>query len=151
MKWNIAVVQLPSHVDSLWAHRLQCTSPPCPSASPGVCPSSCPLNWWCLPTISSSVTLFSSCPQSFPASGSFPMNQLFTSGGQSIGASASVSVLPVDIQSWFPLRLTGWFSLMSKVFSRVFSSTTIWKHQFFSAQPSLLFNSHICTWVLEKP
>ena len=94
---------------------------------------------------------FSSCPQSFPASSSFPMIWLFTSGGQIIGASASASVLPMNIQGWFPLGLTGWISLQSKGLLRVFSITTIWKHQFFSAQPSLWSNSHICIWVLQKP
>ena len=104
---------------------------------------------WCLPTSSSSVAPFS-CPQSLPASGCFPMSQLFASGGQSIGASASVSVLPVNIQGWFPL-ITGLISLLSKVLSRVFSSTTIQNHQIFSFQPYLWSNSHICTWILEKP
>ena len=102
------------------------------------------------PTTSSSVAPFSSCPQSFPASGSFPINQLFTSGGQSIGASALASVLPMNIQGWFPVGLTGLISLLSKGLSRVFSSTTIWKHYFFSAQPSLWSTSHIHTWLLEK-
>ena len=102
------------------------------------------------PTISSSVSLFSSCPQSFPASGSFPKSRLFTSGGQNIGASASAPVLPMNIQGWFPLGLTGFISLQSKGFSRVFSSTTFWKHQFFSAQLSLRSNSYICIWLLEK-
>ena len=102
------------------------------------------------PTISSSVSLFSSCPQSFPASGSFPMSRLFASGGQNIGASASAPVLPMNIQGWFPLGLTGFISLQSKGFSRVFSSTTFWKHQFFSAQLSLRSNSYICIWLLEK-
>ena len=115
-----------------------------------VCPSSCPLNQWCHPTISSSVTFFF-CPQSFPASGSFPMSWLFALGGQQIGASASTSVFPVSSQGWFPLRLTGFISLLSKGLSRVFSSTTVQKHQFFSALPSLRSNSHICTWLLEKP
>ena len=105
-----------------------------------------PLSWWCHPTISTSVIPFSSCLQSFPASRSFPMSQLFTSGDQSIGAS---SVLPMNIQGWFSFRLTGLISLQSKGFSRVFSSTTVQKHQFFSTQPSLWSNSHICTWLLE--
>ena len=104
---------------------------------------------WCLPASSSSVAPFS-CPQSLPAAGSFPMSQLFASCGQSIGASASVSVLPVNIQGWFPL-ITGLISLLSKGLSRVFSSTTIQKHQIFSSQPYLRSNSHICTWILEKP
>ena len=108
------------------------------------CSNSFPRSWWCYLTVSSFYV------QSFPASKSFPMSQLFT-GGQSIWASASVSVLPINIQGWFPLGLTGLFSLLSKGLSRVFSSTTIWKHQFFSAQPSLWSISHICTWLLEKP
>ena len=107
-----------------------------PSLSPEVCSNSCPLSWWCHPTISSSVILFSSCLQSSPASGSFPVSQFFTSGAQSIGASASASALPMNIQDWFPLGLTGLISLQSKGPSRVFS-TTVQKHQFFSAQPSL--------------
>ena len=110
---------------------------PCPSPSPGICPSSCPLNWCCHPTISSSVALFSSCPQSFPASGSFPMSRLFTSGGQSIGALASASVLPMSIQGWFPSRLAGLIYLLSKGLWRAFFSTAVWKHQFFSTLPSL--------------
>ena len=122
---------------------------PCPSPSAGVFPSSCPLNQWHHPTISSSVTLFSLCPQSFPASGSFPMGQLFPSGGQSIGASASASVLPMCIQCWFPLILTD-LILLSKGLSRVFSRTTVQKHQFFSTLPSLWSSSHNCTWLLEK-
>ena len=107
-------------------------------------------NLWCHPTISSPVIPFSSCLQSFPASGSFPNSQVFTSGSQSIGASASASVLPVNIQGWFPLGLTGWISLLSKGRSRVFSSTTVQKHQFFGAQLSLWSNSHIHTWLLKK-
>ena len=122
----------------------------CRSPSPDVCPNSCPLHQWCHPTISSSVVLFSYCLQSFPASVSFPMSQLFPSGSQSIGASASASVLPKSIQSWFPFRLTGFIPLHSKSLSRVFSSTTVWKHQFFGAQTSLWSNSHIHTWLLEK-
>ena len=113
--------------------------------------NSCPLSQWCHPTISSSVISFSSGPQSFLASGSFLMSQIFTSGGQSIGASASVSVLPMNIQDWFPLEWTGWISLQSKGLSRVFSSTTVLKHQFFGTQPSLWPNSHICIWLLETP
>ena len=107
------------------------------SVSPGVCSNSCPLSRWCHPTISFSVTAFSFRLQSFPASGSSPMCRLSTSGGQSIGASASASVLPMNIQGWFPLGWTGWISLLSKGLSRVFSNTTAWKHQFFGAQPSL--------------
>ena len=114
--------------DSLWPHGLQHARLPCPSLSPTVCSNSCPWSWWCHPSISSSIALFSSsCPQSFPASGSFPMSWLFSSSDQSIGNWASV--LPLNIQSWFPLRLTGLISLQSKGLSRVFSSTTVWKHQ----------------------
>ena len=130
---------------------LQHTGLPCPSPSPGVCSNSCPLSQWCLPTISSSVVPFSSCLQSFPRSRSLPVSQFFASGGQSIGASASASVLPMNIQNWFPLGWTGWISLQSKGLSRVFSNTPVQKHQFFGAQLSLWFNSHICTWLLEKP
>ena len=106
------------------------------SPSPEVCSDSCPLSWWCYLTISSSATHRSSCPQSFPASGSFPVSHFFASGGQSIGASASASFLPMNIQGWFPLRLTCLISLQSKWLSRVFSSTTVWKHQFFGNQPA---------------
>ena len=122
--------------DSLWPHGLQHSRLPCPSATPRSCSNSFPLSWWCHPTISSSVIPFPSCLQSVPASGSFPMSQFFTSGGQSIGVSASTSVLPMNIQDWFPLGLTGLISLQSKGLSRVFSSTTQ-KHQFFSAKLSL--------------
>ena len=108
------------------------------------------ISQWCHPTISSSASPFSSCLHSFPASGSFPMTQLFASGGQSIGPSTSISVLPMNIQSWFPLGLTGLISLVSKGLSRVFSSTTIWNHQFFSAQPSLWSSSHPHAWLLEN-
>ena len=123
--------------DSLQPHGLQHTRLPCPSLTPGVYLNSCPLSWWCHPTISSSVIPFSSCLQSFPASGSFPISQLFTSGGQSIGVSASASVLPMNTQDWSPLGWTGWTSLQSKGLSRVFSNTAVQKHQFFSAQLSL--------------
>ena len=133
--------------DSLWPYGLQHTRLPCPSLSPRVCSNSCSLSPWCHPTITSSVTHFS-CHQSFPASGSFPVSWLFASGSQSNGASASV--LPMNIQGWFPSGLTGMISLQSKGLSRVFSITTVWKHQFFSAQPSLWSNSHIHTWLLEK-
>ena len=128
---------------TLRAHGLQHARLPCPSLSPWVCWNSCPLHWWCHPTISSSVVPFSLWPQSFPASGSFQMSWLFELGGQSVGASASAPVLPMSIQGWFPLGLTGLMSFMSNGLSRVFSSTTDWKHQFFSAQPSLWSNSHI--------
>ena len=123
--------------NSLWPHWLQHARPPCPSPTPGVHPNPCPLNRWCHPIISSSVFPFSSCPQSFPASGSFQMSQLFASGGQSIGVSASASVLPMNTQDWSPLGWTGWISWQSKGLSRVFSNTTVQKHQFFGAQFSL--------------
>ena len=137
--------------DSLRPHEPQHARPPCPSPTPRVYPNSCPLSWWCHPIISSSVIPFSSCLQSFPASGSFPMSQFFASDGQSIGVSASASVLPMNIQDWFPLELTGWISLQSKGLSRIFSNTTVQKHQFFSTQLSSQSNSHIHTWPLEKP
>ena len=114
--------------NSLRPHGLQHARLPCPSPTPGACSNSCPLSWWCHPTTSSSVTPFSSCPQSFPASGSFPMSQLFASGAQSTGASASASALPMNIQDWFPLGWTSWISLQSKGLSRIFSNTTVWKH-----------------------
>ena len=123
--------------NSLQPHGLQHARPPCPSTTPGACSNSCPLNRWCHPAISSSVVPFSSCLQSFPASGSFPRSQFFASGGQRIRASASASVLPMNIQGWFPLGLTGLISLLSKGLSRVFSNTMVWKHQFFGAQPVL--------------
>ena len=123
--------------NSLRFHGLQHARPPCPSPTPRACSNSRPLSWWCHPTISSSVVPFSSHLQSFPASGSFQMSQLFSSGGQRIGVSASTSVLPVNIQDWFPLGWTGWISLQSKGLSRVFYNTTVQKHEFFSAQISL--------------
>ena len=123
--------------NSLRPHEPQHARPPCPSPTPRVYPNSCPLSRWCHPTISPSVVSFSSCPQSFPASGSFPMSQFFASGGQSIGVSASASVLPMNTQDWFPSEWTGWISLQSKGLSRVFSNTTVQKDQFFSAQLSL--------------
>ena len=136
---------------SLRPHGLQHTRPRCPSPTPGVYPNSCPLSQWCHPAISFSVVPFSSSLQSFPASGSFLMSQFFTSGGQNIRVSASTSVLPMNIQDWFPLRWTGWISWQSKGLSRAFSNTTVQKHQFFSTQLSLWYNSHIRTWLLEKP
>ena len=123
--------------NSFQPHELQHARPPCPSPTPRVHSNPCPLNWGCHPAISSSVIPFSSCPQSLPASGSFQMNQLFTSGGQSIGVSTSISVLPMNTQDWSPLGWTCWISLQSKGLSRVFSNTTVQKHQFFSAQLSL--------------
>ena len=137
--------------DSLQPHELQHARPPCPSPTPGVHSDSRPSSPWCHPAISSSVIPFSSCPQSLPASGSFPMRQFFASGGQSIGVSALASVLPMNIQDLFPLEWTGWVSLQSKGLSRVFSNTTAQKHQFFSAQLSSHSNSCIYTWPLEKP
>ena len=136
--------------DSLWPHGLQHARFPCPSLYPQVCSNSCLLSQRYHTTISSSVALFSSCPLSFSASGSFPMSWLFTWGDQSIMASTSVSVLPMNIQGWFPLGLTSLISLLTKGLSRVFFITTIWKHQFFGAQPSLRSNSHLHTWLLEK-
>ena len=144
VQFNCSIVS-----DSLWPHGLQHVRLPCPLPTPGACSNSYPSSWWCHPTISSSVILFSSSLQPFPASGSFPMSQFIASGGQSIGASASV--LPINIQCWFPLGLTGLISLQSKGLSRVFSNTTVQKHQFFSTQLSLWSNSHIHTWLLEKP
>ena len=137
--------------NSLWPHESQHARPPCPSPTPRVHPNSWPLSRWYHPAISSSVIPFSSCPQSLPASGSFPMSQHFAWGGQSIGISASVSVLPMNTQDWSPLGWTGCISLQSKGLTRVFSNTTVQKHQFFSTQLSSQSNSHIHTWPLEKP
>ena len=133
------IVQFCSWVmsDSLWPHEPQHTRPPSLSPTPGVHSNPCSLSRWCHPPISSSVVSFSSCPQTFPSSGSFKMSQLFTSGGQSIGVSALASDLPKNTQSWSPLGWTGWISLQSKGLSRAFSNTTVQKHQFFSAQLSL--------------
>ena len=136
--------------DSLWPHEPQHTRPPCPSPSPRVHSNSRPSSLWCHPAISS-VVPFSSCPQSLPASGSFPMSQLFAWGGQTTGVSALASFLPKNTQGWSPSECTGWISLQSKGLSRVFSNTTVQKHQFFSAQLSSQSNSHIHTWPLEKP
>ena len=146
VQFSLSVVSV-----SLQPHGLQHARPPCPSPTPGVYPNTCPSSWWCHPAISSSAVPFSSCLQSFPVTGSFPISQRFTSGGQSIGVSASTSVLPMSIQDWLPLGWTGWISLQSKGFSRVFSNTTVQKHKFFRAQLSLWSNSHIHTWLLEKP
>ena len=123
--------------NSLWPHESQHAMPPCLSPTPGIHSNSCPSHWWCHPAISFSVVPFSSCPQSLPASESFPMSQLFTWGGQSIGVSASTSVLAMNTQDWSPLGWTGWISLQSKGLSRVFSNTTVQKHQFLGAQLSL--------------
>ena len=139
LMWSISSVQFSHSVvsDSLQPHEPQHTRPPCPSPTPGVHSNSCPLSHWCHPAISSSVVLFSSCLQSFPASGSFQISQSFQSSGQRNGASASASVLPMNIQDWFPLGLTGLISLQSKGLSRVFINTTVQKYQFFGAQSSL--------------
>ena len=137
--------------DSLRPHESQHARPPCPSPSPRVQSDSCPSSPWCHPAISSSVVPFSSCPQSLPASESFPMSQLFTWGGKSTGASALASFLPKKSQNWPPSEWTGWISLQSKGLPRVFSNTTIQKHQFFGAQPSSQSNSHIHTRPQEKP
>ena len=137
--------------DSLQPHESQHARPPCPSPTPGVHSDSCPSSQRCYPAISSSVVPFSSCPQPLPASGSFPMSQLFAWRGQSTGVSALASFLPMNTQDWSPLEWTGWTSLQSKGLSRVFSNTTVQKHQFFGAQLSSQSNSHIHTWPLEKP
>ena len=144
------VVQWLSASDSGRPHKLQHARFPYPSPSPWVCSDSCLLSRWCHPTISSSVAPFSSCPQAFPALGSFPVSQIFASCGQSPGASTPTSVLPMNIQGWFPLGLTGLISLLSRGLSRVFSSTTVWKHQFLGAHPSSSSNPLIKTWLLEK-
>ena len=132
--------------DSLQPHESQHARPPCPSPTPGVHPHSRPSSQWCHPAISSSVIPFSSCPQSLPASESFPMSQLFAWGGQSTWVSALASFLPKKSQGWSPLEWTGWISLQSKGLSRVFSNTTVQKHQFFGTQLSSQSNSHIHTW-----
>ena len=137
--------------DSLRPLESQHVRPPCPSTTPGVHSDSCPSSQWCHPAISSSVVPFSSCPQSLPASESFPMSQLFPWGGQSTGVSALASFPPKNTQGWSPSEWTGWISLQSKGLSRVFSNTTVRKHQFFGTLPSSQSNSHIHTWLLEKP
>ena len=136
--------------DSLQPNESQQARPPCPSPTPAAYSNSCPSSRWCHPAISSSVVSFSSCPQSLPASGSFPMSQLVPRGGQNIGIAALASVLPMNTQDWSPLGWTGWLSLQSKGLARVFSNTTVQKHQFFVAQLSLQSDSHIHTWPLEK-
>ena len=150
---SVSSIQLSRSVvsDSLWPHGLQHARPPCPSPIPGVHSNSCPLSRWCHPAISSSVVPFSSCPQSLPESGSFPMSQLFAWGRQSIGVSGLTSVLPKNTQNWSPLEWTCWISLQSKRLSRVFSNTTVQRHQFIGTQLSSQSNSHIHTWPLEKP
>ena len=153
MNYDFKLVQFSRSVmsNSLRSHESQHARPPCPSPTSGVHSDSRPSSQWCHPAISSSVVPFSSCPQSFPASESFSMSQLFAWGGQSIGVSALASVLPMNIQDWFPLGWTDWISLQSKGLSRVFSSTTVQKHQFFGTQLSSQSNSHIHTWPQEKP
>ena len=152
-KCSVQSVQFSRSVvsNSLRPHESQHARPPHPSPTPRVYLNLCPSSWWCHPATSSSVVPFSSCPQSFPGSGSFPMSQLFASGGQSIGVSASASVLPMNTQDWSPLGWTSWICLQSKGLSRVFSNTTVQKHQFFGAQLSSQPNSHIHTWPLGKP
>ena len=137
--------------DSSRPHESQHTRPPCPSPTPWVYSDSRPSSQWCHPAISSSVIPFSSCPQSLLTSESFLMSQLFTWGGQSTGVSALASFLPKKSQGWSPSEWTGWISLQSKELSRVFSNTTVQKHQFFGTQPSSQSNSNIHTWLLEKP
>ena len=150
---DVSAVQFNCSVmsDSLRPHEPQHARPPCPSPTPGVHPNPCPSSQWCHPTILSSVIPFFSCPQSFPASASFQISQLFAWGGQSIGVLALTSILPMNTQDWSSLGWTGWISLQSKGLSRVFSNTTVQKHEFFGAQLSLWTNSHIHTWPLEKP
>ena len=150
---SISSVQFSRSVmsDSLWPHESQHARPPCSSPSPGVHSDSRPSSPWCHPAISSSVVPFSSCPQSLPKSESFPISQLFAWDGQSTGASALASFLPKKSQGWSPLGWTGWISLQSKGLSRLFSNTTIQKHQFFGTQHSSQSNSHIHTWPQEKP
>ena len=147
--FSLQPVQSLSHVQLFVTQGLQHATFPCLSPTSRACSNSCPSSQWCHPTISSSVVPFSSCLQSFPAAGSCPMSQFLASGGQSI--RVSVSIVPVNIQDWFPLWWTGWISLHSKGLWRVFSNITVWKHQFFSTQPSLRSNTHIHTWLLEKP
>ena len=137
--------------NSLWPHESQHARPPCPSPTPGAHPDSRPSSQWCHPAISSSVVPFSSCPQSLPASESFPMSQLFARGGQSTGVSALASFLPKNTQGWSPSEWTRWISLQSRGLSRVFSNTTVQKYQFFGAQPSSQSKSYIHTWPQEKP
>ena len=150
---HISSVQFSRSVvsDFLQPHELQHARPPCPSPTPRVHSNSHPSNWWCHPASSSSVIPFSSCPQSLPAAESFPMSQLFVWVGQNTGVSALASLLPKNTQDWSPSKWTGWISLQSRGLSRVFSNTTLQKHQFFGAQLSSQFSSRIHTWPLEKP
>ena len=147
----VVVAQVPSCVRFFTTHGPLHTRPPCPTLSPKVCPSSRPLHWWCHPVMSSSDALFSFRPQSFPASGTFPMSWPFISGNQNTGALALASVLPMSIQGWFPLKLTGLIILMSKGLSGVFYSTAVERHQFFGALPSLWSSFHNSTWPLGRP
>ena len=142
---------LPVMSNSLRTHGLRHASPLWPSPFPEVCPSPCPLHWWCHPAVSSSDALFSFYPQSFPALGTFPMSHLFTSGDQNTGTSASASVLPVNVQGWPHLTLTGFISLLSKGLAGVFSSTTVWRHEFFGVLPSLRSSSCSPMWPLGRP
>ena len=137
--------------ESLWPHRLQHVRLPCLSSNPRACSNTSPSSWWCHPTIISSVVPFSSCLQYFPESGSFQMSLFFALGGQSIWVSVSASVFPMNIQDWFPFGRTGWISLQTKGLSRVFSNTTVQKHQFFGSQLSLQSNTYIHIWLLENP
>ena len=150
--YSLLLFSHPVMYNSLLPHGLQHARPLCPLPSPKVCPSSCPLHQWCHPAMSSSDTIFY-CPQSFPAFGTFPMSCLVASDDRTIGAwaLASVSVLSVKIQGWTPLRFTGLISLLSKGLSGVFSSTTVWRYQFFGILPSLQSSSHNCTWPLGRP
>ena len=150
-KPRVSSIESLSRIQHLWPHESQHARPPGPSPTPGVHSNSFPSSRWCHQAISSSVIPLSSCPQSLLASGSFPVSQLFAWGGQSIGVSASASVLPVNNQGWSPLGWTGWISLQSKGLSRVFSNTIVQKHQFFGAQLSSQSNSHIHTWPVDKP
>ena len=149
--FHVPAIANSAAMNTMKSHGLQHTRLPCPSPSPEVCPNSCPLHLWCHPAISCSDALFSFCPQSFPASGTFPISWLFPSDDQNTGASASATVLPISIQGWFPLRLTALISLLSKGLSGVFPTTTVTRHQFFGILPSLLSNSHNSTWPLGRP
>ena len=151
LMWWLYFSSVAQSCSTLWPHESQHSRPPCPSPTPGVHSDSCPSSRWCHSAISSFVVRFLSCPQSLRALESFLMSQHFTWDGPSIGVSASASVLPVNTQDWSPLGWTGWISLQSKELSRVFSNTTVQKHQFFGTQLSSQSNSHIHIWPLEKP